>query len=64
MTICSSIMQVFSLLFQGLSQGAQPIVSFNYGARNPERVRRAGWVRPARCSSARHCGRAPKPFSN
>ena len=24
MTICSSIMQVFSLLFQGLSQGAQP----------------------------------------
>ena len=31
---------------------------------SPERVRRAGWVRPARCSSARHCGRAPKPFSN
>ena len=27
MTICSSIMQVFSLLFQGLSQGAQPIVA-------------------------------------
>ena len=32
MTICSSIMQVFSLLFQGLSQGAQPIVGYNYGA--------------------------------
>ena len=31
---------------------------------SPERVRRAGWARPARCSSARHCGRAPKPFSN
>ena len=25
----------------GLTQGAQPIVSFNYGARNPQRVRRA-----------------------
>ena len=26
---------------QGLTQGAQPIVSYNYGARNPERVRAA-----------------------
>ena len=44
MTICSSIMQVFSLLFQGLSQGAQPIVGYNYGAGRPERVKKAGVV--------------------
>ena len=40
MTICSSIMQVFYLLFQGLSQGAQPIVGYNYGAGNLERVKK------------------------
>ncbi|MCC2259328.1 MATE family efflux transporter [Intestinimonas aquisgranensis] len=41
MTICSSIMQVFYLLFQGLSQGAQPIVGYNYGAGNLDRVKKA-----------------------
>lgn len=40
MTICSSIMQVFYLLFQGLSQGAQPIVGYNYGAGNLDRVKK------------------------
>ena len=40
MTICSSVMQVFSLLFQGLSQGAQPIIGYNYGAGNLDRVRK------------------------
>ena len=40
MTICSSIMQVFSLLFQGLSQGGQPIIGFNYGAGQLDRVNR------------------------
>ena len=40
MTICSSIMQVFSLLFQGLSQGGQPIIGFNYGAGQLDRVKR------------------------
>ena len=40
MTICSSIMQVFSLLFQGLSQGAQPIIGFNYGSGQLERVKK------------------------
>ena len=40
MTICSSIMQVFYLLFQGLSQGGQPIVGYNYGAGNLDRVRK------------------------
>ena len=41
MTICSSVMQVFSLLFQGLSQGAQPIVGFNYGSGQLDRVKAA-----------------------
>ena len=40
MTICSSIMQVFSMLFQGLAQGAQPIIGFNYGAGNLDRVKK------------------------
>ena len=40
MTICSSIMQVFSLLSQGLSQGAQPIIGFNYGSGQLERVKK------------------------
>ena len=41
MTVLSSIMQFAMMPLQGLTQGAQPIISYNYGARNPERVRRA-----------------------
>lgn len=40
-TIGSSVMQVFSMLFQGLAQGAQPIIGFNYGSGSLDRVRRA-----------------------
>lgn len=40
MTICSSVMQVIYLPLQGLAQGAQPIVSFNYGSGALERVRK------------------------
>lgn len=39
MTICSSIMQVLSMIFQGLAQGAQPIVGYNFGAGRLDRVR-------------------------
>lgn len=39
MTILSSVMQFAMLPLQGISQGAQPILSFNYGARNSGRVR-------------------------
>ena len=39
MTILSSVMQFSLLPLQGLTQGAQPIVSFNYGAGNKDRVR-------------------------
>ncbi|WP_295630022.1 MATE family efflux transporter [uncultured Intestinimonas sp.] len=41
MTICSSIMQVFFLLFQGISQGAQPIIGYNYGSGQLDRVKKA-----------------------
>ena len=40
-TVIASIMQVINLPLQGLTQGAQPITSFNYGARNMERVRQS-----------------------
>ncbi len=41
MTILASVMQFSMMPLQGLSQGMQPIVSFNYGAGNMERVRKA-----------------------
>ena len=41
MTILSSVMQFVMLPLQGLTQGSQPIVSYNYGARNPDRVKKA-----------------------
>ncbi len=41
MTIASSVMQVGTMPFMGLAQGAQPIVGFNYGAGNMDRVKRA-----------------------
>ena len=40
MTILSSVMQFSMLPLQGMTQGAQPIVSYNYGAGNPERVKK------------------------
>ncbi len=40
MTILTSVMQFAMLPLQGLAQGAQPIASYNFGARNPERVRK------------------------
>lgn len=41
MTILTSVMQFAMPLPQGLAQGAQPIISYNYGAGNSNRVRRA-----------------------
>lgn len=41
MTILSSIMQLQFMPTQGLSQGAQPILSYNYGAGKMDRVKRA-----------------------
>lgn len=39
MTILSSVMQFAMLPLMGLGQGAQPILSFNFGARRPDRVK-------------------------
>lgn len=41
MTILTSVMQFAMLPLQGLGQGAQPIISYNYGARNSGRVKAA-----------------------
>lgn len=40
MTIMTSIMQFAMLPLQGIAQGAQPISSYNYGAKNSERVKK------------------------
>ena len=40
MTILTSVMQFAMLPLQGLGQGAQPIMSYNYGAKNADRVKK------------------------
>ena len=39
MTIMQSIMQMLVMPVNGITQGAQPIMSYNYGAKNYDRVR-------------------------
>ena len=41
MTICTTIFQMVWVPAQGIGQGAQPIISFNYGAKNADRVKQA-----------------------
>ena len=41
MTILTSVMQFAMLPLQGIAQGAQPITSYNYGAKNTERVKKS-----------------------
>lgn len=41
MTILSSVMQFAMLPLQGFTQGGQPIISYNYGANDPLRVKKA-----------------------
>ncbi|MBE6665288.1 MAG: MATE family efflux transporter [Ruminococcaceae bacterium] len=40
MTILASVMQFAMLPLQGIAQGAQPILSYNYGAKNAKRVKK------------------------
>lgn len=40
MTILTSVMQFALLPLQGIAQGAQPILSYNYGAKNTVRVKK------------------------
>ncbi len=39
MTILASVMQFAMLPMQGFAQGAQPILSYNYGAKNADRIK-------------------------
>lgn len=41
MTILTSVMQFSMLPLTGLTQGGQPIISYNFGAKNAERVKKA-----------------------
>ena len=41
MTILTSVMQFALLPLQGLAQGAQPITSYNFGAKNASRVKKS-----------------------
>ncbi len=41
MTILTSVMQFAMLPLQGLAQGAQPITSYNFGAKNASRVKKS-----------------------
>lgn len=41
MTVCTTVFQFASVPAQGIGQGAQPIISYNYGAKNVERVKKA-----------------------
>ena len=40
MTILTSVMQFAMLPLQGIAQGSQPISSYNYGAKNADRVKK------------------------
>lgn len=41
MTILTSVMQFAMLPLQGIAQGTQPVTSYNYGAKNVDRVKKA-----------------------
>ncbi|WP_294581435.1 MATE family efflux transporter [uncultured Thomasclavelia sp.] len=49
MTILSSIMQFAMLPLQGLTQGGQPIISYNYGAKNFSRVKQGFKLQTISC---------------
>lgn len=54
MTILTSVMQFAMLPLQGLGQGAQPIMSYNYGAGNAKRVKE-GFTLLLKCSLIYSC---------
>jgi putative MATE family efflux protein len=49
MTILTSVMQFALLPTQGFAQGAQPILSYNYGAKNTDRVKKTYKILLAVC---------------
>lgn len=51
MTICTTVFQMIWVPSQGFGQGAQPVISYNYGAKNAERVKSAFKVFLVICTS-------------
>ena len=49
MTIITSVSQLVLLPLQGICQGGQPIISYNFGADNRERVKKAFYTQLAVC---------------
>lgn len=49
MTIITSINMLVTMPLQGFTQGGQPIMSYNYGARNAERVKKAFFMQFGVC---------------
>lgn len=49
MTILTSVMQFAMLPLQGIAQGSQPIISYNFGAKNVDRVKKTFKLLLASC---------------
>ena len=49
MTIITSVSQLVTMPIQGVCQGGQPIISYNFGAGNRQRVRKAFYTQFAVC---------------
>ncbi|MGI6094023.1 MAG: MATE family efflux transporter [Lachnospiraceae bacterium] len=49
MTICTTVMQFAMLPMQGIAQGAQPILSYNYGAQKIDRVKKTFFLLVKSC---------------
>ena len=55
MTIITSISQLVSLPLQGICQGGQPIISYNFGANKPNRVKKAFFTQFTACTVFTGC---------
>ena len=55
MTIITSVSQLATLPLQGICQGGQPIMSYNFGAGNKERVKKAFFTQFKVCTIFTSC---------
>ena len=51
MTILTSVTQLVTMPMQGICQGAQPIISFNFGANKKDRVKKAFYLEFGICTA-------------
>ena len=49
MSILMSVMQMITIPVQGITQGIQPIISYNFGANKPDRVKKAFFTQFCTC---------------